>query len=118
METTENRRIKFLVSWLIQEGYAATQEALGRELGINSKSYLSQLVNGKVNNRDFINKLSKLDNRINLEWVVNGEGEMLKTEQGATEHSTSGKMILFYDAEAAAGAHTALTCKPFRNRSE
>lgn len=104
METTENQRIKFLISWLVQEGYATNQEALGRELGINSKSYLSQLVNGKVNNRDFINKLSKLDNRINRAWVVTGEGEMLNTTVVAVDKISTGKMIPFYDVEAAAGS--------------
>lgn len=103
MKAIDNQRIKFLISWLIQEGYAASQEALGRELGIKSKSYLSQLVNGKVNNRDFINKLSKLDSRINVEWVLTGEGEMLKSAASSTGESDPGKMIPFYDAQAAAG---------------
>lgn len=76
---TDNKRIKTLVHWLISQGIIASQQDLGEKLGISNKSYLSQLVNGRSTSPDFINKLSKLDERINVEWLETGEGQMLTT---------------------------------------
>lgn len=110
MENAVAQRIKFLISWLIQEGHATSQEAVGRALGINNKSYLSQLVNGRANNREFINKLSKFDSRINPDWLLTGEGEMLRRD--AFPAPVTGKMIPLYDAEAAAGTEYGMNMQP------
>lgn len=77
MERTENKRIKQIVCWLISQGIVESQADLGSKLGIDNKSYLSQIVNGKTYSRDFVNKLSEFDKRINAEWIETGEGEML-----------------------------------------
>lgn len=77
---TDNKRIKLLVNWLISQGTIASQQDLGEKFGVTNKSYLSQLVNGRAFSQDFINKLSALDERINEEWLLTGEGEMLKTQ--------------------------------------
>ena len=50
-------------------------------MGIANKSYLSQLISGKANNEEFINKLSGFDSRINYDWLLTGEGDMLKTTE-------------------------------------
>lgn len=95
MKTSDSQRIKLLISWLVAQGYAVNQEDLGCKLGITSKSYLSQLVNGKVNNDEFINKLSKLDKRINNDWLMTGEGDMLNNPDSTstTDMSVQGEKI-------------------------
>ena len=47
-------RVKFVIRYLISQGFATSQEDLGKKLGVSSKSYLSQLVSAKQNNTDFI----------------------------------------------------------------
>lgn len=75
---TKSQRIKLVFSWLQNRGESPiTQQAIGKLIGINSKSYLSQLIK-RADNDEFINKLTKLDDRLNKEWIYTGEGEMLK----------------------------------------
>lgn len=78
-------RIKILVHWLISQGIVESQQDLGEKIGITNKSYLSQLVNGRTVSLSFINKLSEMDSRINSDWLLSGEGEMLKGEAAAAE---------------------------------
>lgn len=79
----ENKRIKILVHWLISQGVVSSQQDLGDRVGVTNKSYLSQLVNGKATSTDFLNKLTKLDERINRDWIENGSGEMIITDKGS-----------------------------------
>lgn len=83
LQMAENKRIKILVHWLISQGIIASQQDLGEKFGIANKSYLSQLVNGRATSPDFINKLSKLDSRINAEWLETGKGNMIIEENGS-----------------------------------
>ena len=92
MENTKTQRIKLAISYVISEGKAENQEDLGRKLGINNKSYLSQIVNGRVNSDDFINKLIRLEGRIDKNWLLTGEGEMLL----GTQEKQSGKPVKGY----------------------
>lgn len=66
-------RVKFLIHLLISKGFATNQEDLGKKMGVESKSYLSQLVNSKQNNAEFLNKLSVLIPEFNKEWLYNKE---------------------------------------------
>lgn len=66
-------RVKFLIHLLISKGFATNQEDLGKKMGVESKSYLSQLVNSKQNNTEFLNKLSILIPDFNKEWLYNEE---------------------------------------------
>ena len=66
-------RVKFLIHLLISKGFATNQEDLGKKMGVESKSYLSQLVNSKQNNIEFLNKLSILIPEFNKEWLYNEE---------------------------------------------
>lgn len=79
---TDTKRIKLLINWLISQGIISSQQELGEKFGITSKSYLSQLVNGRAYSEDFINKLSEFDGRINREWLETGEGSMIISEGG------------------------------------
>lgn len=82
----ENKRIKLLINWLISQGIISSQQELGEKFGITSKSYLSQLVNGRAYSQDFINKLSEFDDRINREWLETGNGDMINLTGGQTFH--------------------------------
>ncbi len=108
----DNKRIKLAVNWLISQGVIASQQDLGAKFGIMNKSYLSQLVNGRASNQDFINKFSELDSRINLDWLLTGEGEMLNESQNSEinnepiirkNRNGNPRMIPFYDAETTGG---------------
>lgn len=78
----DTKRIKLLINWLISQGIISSQQELGEKFGITSKSYLSQLVNGRAYSEEFINKLSEFDGRINREWLETGEGNMIISEGG------------------------------------
>lgn len=78
----DTKRIKLLINWLISQGIISSQQELGEKFGITSKSYLSQLVNGRAYSEEFINKLSEFDERINREWLETGEGNMIISEGG------------------------------------
>ena len=80
---TDTKRIKLLINWLISQGIISSQQELGEKFGITSKSYLSQLVNGRAYSEEFINKLSEFDGRINREWLETGEGSMIISEGGS-----------------------------------
>lgn len=83
MYMSDNKRIKLLINWLISQGIISSQQELGEKFGITSKSYLSQLVNGRAYSEEFINKLSEFDGRINREWLETGEGSMIISEGGS-----------------------------------
>lgn len=85
----DTKRIKLAVNWLISQGVVHSQQAIGELCGVSNKSYLSQLVNGRVFNREFINKFSKIDDRLNEDWLLTGEGEMLKVK----EHESNARII-------------------------
>ena len=54
---------------------------------------------------------------LNTEWLLTGEGEMLKTSQeqsDGTQITLSGKLIPFYDADAAAGNEYGMSMEPAR----
>ena len=72
MEQTKTQRIKLVIRYLVSTGKAENQEDLGKKLGINSKSYLSQLINGKSNSDILLNKLKEFEPSINVEWIENG----------------------------------------------
>lgn len=82
-------RIKSLVPMLIKKGKILSQEDLGVKLGYPNKSYVSQLINGRVNNSRFINELLYFDKDINPEWLYNGIGPMFIETTTSTQGSIS-----------------------------
>lgn len=75
---TELQRIKIAVKTLISLGVAKNQEEIGKLLGYTNKSSFSQVLSGTVSlPTDFIDRLCKLDIRINKEWVKTGDGDIL-----------------------------------------
>lgn len=75
---TKTQRVNKVVDWLIFQKKAETQKELAEKLKYTESS-MSQILNEKVPlSERFIKKLAKLDQNINLEWLLTGEGEMLK----------------------------------------
>ena len=94
---TITNRVKFLISYLIGKAIAENQEDLGKKINIDSKSYLSQLVNGKQNNTSFINKLMEFAPEINIDWLYDETVESPFTpevqEEIAVEREKNNKEI-------------------------
>lgn len=63
------QRVKFLIKHIIGKGIAENQEELGKIVGVNSKSYLSQLISGQRNNEELINSLLNFVPNFNKEWL-------------------------------------------------
>lgn len=78
---SESDRIKLIIRHLIGKGIASNQKGIGELLGYKNESSFSQVVNGKVPTpSNLLKKLKNLDKQINEEWLLTGEGEMLKTD--------------------------------------
>lgn len=78
------QRVKFLIKHVIGTGVAGNQEELGRLLGVNNKSYFSQLVSGQRNNDNLINQLLNFVPNFNREWLYNEsiENPFIETTAG------------------------------------
>lgn len=71
-----HERVKKVINWLVFNGVAEGQNDLAVRLGY-SKSYMSQVVNNaKVMSDSFIGNLCSLDENLNINWVLSGEGNM------------------------------------------
>lgn len=68
-QITITERVKFLINHIITSGFAKNQEELGQKLGIKNKSYMSQLVNGRIPNEQFIASLLNNAPIFNREWL-------------------------------------------------
>ena len=72
------QRLTKIIDWLIFDGRIKTRRELSDILGYKESSF-SQIMTGKVSvSNKFIKKLCKFDERINEDWILTGEGEMLK----------------------------------------
>lgn len=77
---SELERIKIAVKTLISLGIGKNQEEIGGLMGYKSKSAFSQVLNAKVPlPAGFVDKLCKLDDRLEKTWIVCGEGNVLKS---------------------------------------
>jgi hypothetical protein len=74
-QITITERVKFLIRHIISLGIAKNQEELGQKLGINNKSYISQLVNGRIPNEQFIESLINYTPDFNKDWLYNEDIE-------------------------------------------
>lgn len=98
--TTPEKREKLKI-FLKKNGY--DQNRLSEIFEVTQPA-ISALLNGK---KAFGKKTAALWAKklgLNASWLLTGEGEMLKSNQGTADATTLGKMIPFYDAEAAAGS--------------
>lgn len=86
-------RVIKVVDWLIFEKIVTSRKDLALKMGYTESS-MSQILNQKVSLSDrFIKKLSNLDERLNLDWILDEKGEMLKTESMKDENSDSPNMM-------------------------
>ena len=77
---TELQRITKYIDWLIFERKVKSRRDLADKMGYTESS-LSQILNGKVTlSIKFIKKLSKTNSAVSEEWLLTGEGDMLKTD--------------------------------------
>lgn len=78
MESTDLKRVKKLIKWLIFSDYGENEKEIAEMLGYKKSSF-SQILNGKVPLSDrFIDNLVSIDKNINKVWIKTGEGKMLK----------------------------------------
>ena len=84
---TDTERIKKAIKWLIGSGIAKTQEGIGLLMGYSNKSAFSQVVNNPDKRpEDFVVRLCNLNNALNKNWLLTGEGSMLKnTDQPVSQ---------------------------------
>ena len=77
---TELQRITKYIDWLIFERKVKSRRDLADKMGYTESS-LSQILNDKVAlSIRFIKKLSKTNSAVSEEWLLTGEGDMLKTD--------------------------------------
>ena len=72
-------RTKILVRHLILTGKISSQKDLGEKLGYTNESSFSQVINNKVPfPKKTVKNIKTLFPEINTNWLITGEGEMLK----------------------------------------
>ena len=77
---TKIQRVTKIVDWLIFQGIAKSRKELADLMGYTESS-MSQILNEKVPLSDkFIKNLVGVDKNINIDYIVKGTGEMLKSE--------------------------------------
>lgn len=74
-------RLKIFIRHLISAKIIKSQKDLGVRLGYDNESYFSQIINGHTSEpTDFIYKLKSLEPLLNIDWLENGRGNMLKSD--------------------------------------
>ena len=87
-------RIKLVIKHLVGIGIAPNQKGIGFVLGYKTESGFSQVVNGKVPMPDdFIKRLSSLDENLNQNWIISGNGEMVLASQQEMEATEDIKLL-------------------------
>lgn len=90
METNVNQRLNDIVNYLIYSKVALDKTDLSKKLGYNASSF-SQIINERVPLTDrFINRLMEFAPNIDKNWLLTGEGTMLKTEATMTPYPIEG----------------------------
>ena len=87
METSVNQRLNDIVNFLIFSKVALDKTDLSKKLGYNASSF-SQIINERVPLTDrFVNRLMEFAPNINKDWLLTGEGEMLKVPATVTVYN-------------------------------
>ena len=103
----DNEKLKKVIFWLISQGIENSQEDLANKLGYNPSS-VSQIITGiKPLSNKFANKLITLSEKINLDYLLTGEGEMLKETQVSVE-IIQDKGVPYYEGLEANGNNVQL----------
>lgn len=73
---TKLERVNKVYKWLFFKGVGANQQEMAKAMNVDS-SYLSQVLNGKLTlTNKFIRALCSLDDNLNSDWIIEGEGNM------------------------------------------
>lgn len=64
-----------------------TNQKFEKEVGFSNGAFASQLKNNRTIGVDKLENILKAYSEINTEWLLTGEGEMLKKEKDNTEHN-------------------------------
>lgn len=96
-------RIRKTINWLIFKEIGVSEKDIAEKLGY-TKSSFSQIVNGKVPLSDkFIKKISSLDENINFDWVLSGEGNMFKTNDNNMTNQNEPESVYLLPVSAHGG---------------
>ena len=86
---TTLQRVTKVIDWLIFEKKIKSRRELAQKMGYTESS-MSQILNKKVALSDkFIKKFSIIDGSINENWLLIGEGEMLKQTESIVSEPTA-----------------------------
>ena len=81
----ENKeRLKKMIAFAISKGVAKSQMDFGRVLGYENESSFSQILNKTPISVEFAKKIKETLPELSLDWIINGEGEMLQRADGVS----------------------------------
>lgn len=93
---TDIQRVKKVVDWLIFKDKIKSRKELAEKMGYTESS-MSQILNGKVSlSERFIKKLSIMDDAINQNWILTGDGNMLNCSDDLTEPIFEQQTQMYY----------------------
>lgn len=93
METNVNQRLNDIVNYLIFSKVALDKTDLSKKLGYNASSF-SQIINERVPLTDrFINRLMEFAPNIDKNWLLTGEGTMLKVPAATMSPYPADEMV-------------------------
>ena len=103
----ERERMQQVVRWLIFDGVADTQKGIAQQAGYNATVF-SGVVSGKTPmSPKFVQRVCALDRRLRPEWVLTGEGEMLRTPRRAAPKHHEGAVPYYRELPVSAGEQDA-----------
>ena len=81
-------RYKILIRHAKECGYISSQKDLAYKIGYKDEVSFSQIINGKTKEpKDFIQRICNIIPGLNRDWLLYGEGEMLKGQGGSVSIS-------------------------------
>jgi SOS-response transcriptional repressor LexA len=98
-----NERLKKIINYVKMEFNLKNQSNVAEFLGYNA-SYLSDLLNGRYNiSEDIADKITDKISVISKEWILTGEGEMLRSDNIEILPNNSNISTPIYDIDATCG---------------
>jgi hypothetical protein len=88
-------RYKILIRHAKERGYITSQKDLAYKIGYKDEVSFSQIINGKTKEpKDFIQRICSIIPGLNENWLLFGEGEMLKGQgEGVSISNINGDNI-------------------------
>lgn len=95
-----------VVKWLIYNGAAETQKGIATKAGYNATVFSSVMNGTTALSYRFVQRVCALDRRLRPEWVMSGDGEMLRTRR-TTSKSRNEAIPYYRELPASAGEQDA-----------